>query len=725
MAKFKKLALVSSAVLMTTAFAFGVAACGEEACTHTYEKKSNETHTWYACTQEGCDSVVGKEEIHVHNYVKTNDETHTWYECDKEGCESVVAKEEIVTPHVHTFALKKNDTKHWYECSDTACAEKVGEMAHVWNEGEETLAPEVGVAGEYTYTCRVCGQTDVEEISALTPNPLIIAEGSAVGLNYQYKYVTLNLEAGDYVAITDNEDVTCDQFTVEETGEFEVPFNVFSFAVSGGAEVPFNYVIKKVPSITPDVSEMEGTVEIVAYAWVKVNVTIPVAGKFAIGSEDALFSESANGSESDFIYDFTTTEANETVTFYAKALDDSEEKATINYQVAQLEATELSKGANVVELWGFTATDVTFTAPDAGAYKFVTFDDEFAVYTNYEGQELCSKLNGIYYFEAEEAGQEFSFALSSYYDVAMFAIEEFPDEERYTSVVTFDYETGEGYANLKAGSTATFQLPMGGTCNFVWSNPGLVVSVNDVVATTQNVAFVCSMFNPLTVTVENTSTEDIEETFTMNNTISGSVEIYVPASSGSPMNTVAVDAKLNAGTYYASVSSTTITSAKYNSTALETTAVELTITENEYPDTLAILGANDTAEMVVVTFVKPGTAESPYEIAAAGQTFENVGAAVSTYNPMARADAYQIYFSYTATANGTLSWTFAETFPQYSVSNVEQSDGNWSDYNPYNNPYQFTVQAGITYTLTFEFLDMMGRGAPTTSPIFTFTAANV
>ena len=180
MAKFKKLAIVSSAVLMTTAFAFGVAACGEEACAHTYEKKSNETHTWYACTQDGCDSVVGKEEIHVHNYVKKNDETHTWYACDKEGCDSVVAKEEIVTPHVHTFALKSNDTKHWYECSDTACGVKVGEMNHVWNDGEETLAPEVGVDGEYTYTCRVCGKTDTESIPALLANPLIVAQGSAV-----------------------------------------------------------------------------------------------------------------------------------------------------------------------------------------------------------------------------------------------------------------------------------------------------------------------------------------------------------------------------------------------------------------------------------------------------------------------------------------------------------------------------------------------------------------
>lgn len=738
MAKFKKLALVSSAILMTTAFAFGVAACGEEACAHTYEKKSDETHTWYECTQENCDSVVGKEEIHVHNYVKKNDETHTWYECDAEGCDSVVAKEAIVTPHVHTFALKKNDSKHWYECSDENCTEKVGEANHVWNDGEETLAPEVGVAGEYTYTCRVCGKTDVDPVDALTPNPLIVAEGSIVVKN-NYSggdTATVAMEAGSYIIIAEADrevdayslEVGYDsswsntlQFEVAEAGDVEISFQAYQYldseapdyAEKSQQDVTVNYVIKKVPSITPDVSEMEGTEEIVTYAWVKVNVEIPVAGKFAIGSENALFSEYAGGGDS--IYVFTTTEANETVTFYAKALDDSEEKATVSYEVAQLQATKLTMGANVVELWGFTGTDVTFTAPAAGAYKFVTFDDTFAVYKEYPW-DLCSELNGIYYFEAEEANQTFSFAVTGIYNVATFAIAEFPDEERYTSVVTFDQETGAGYANLKAGSTANFNLPTMGTYALTWESTDLVVNVGGIAATTQNVVFACSRNNPLTVTVKNNASEDIEDTFSLtalngtDGVVAGSVEVYVSASGGSPMNTVSLPVQLSAGSYFVSVSSSTITSATYNDTALCTTAVEVTATGDI--DTLSILNSNDAAEMVVVTIVVPGSAECPI-VVDVNETYENIQLAVVEQNFFG--SQASSYFSYTATADGTM------TISGVSGYTVTPKDDSFemSDYD--ETMCTFEVTSGTTYVFSIGQQDSFGSPI---SPAFAFTAAN-
>ena len=261
-----------------------------------------------------------------------------------------------------------------------------------------------------------------------------------------------------------------------------------------------------------------------------------------------------------------------------------------------------------------------------------------------------------------------------------------------------------------------------------WDNADVTLSIDNngsaLTATTQKVAFNAPY--GATVSVINTAEEDIELTFTlallngMDGVADGSVEVYVPASGGSPMSTVSLPVQLSAGTYTASVSSSTITSASYNATTLSTTEVEITASGDI--DTLSLLGANETAEMVVVTIKKPGTAETPYVIASAGQAFENLGAAESTF--VGRGTVYSIYFSYTATANGTLSWTFAETFPQYNVSNVEQSDGNWSDYDPYGQtPCHFTVVQGITYTITFEFFDMMGTGGATTSPTFTFTAA--
>ena len=123
MAKFKKLAIISSAVLMTTAFAFGVAAC-EKTCEHTYEKKSDETHTWYACTQEGCDSIVGKEEI----------------------------------PHAHTFGetYSTDATQHWYGCS--GCDVKVGAQDH---ENGAYVYAKTATATTKTATCEICGYETV------------------------------------------------------------------------------------------------------------------------------------------------------------------------------------------------------------------------------------------------------------------------------------------------------------------------------------------------------------------------------------------------------------------------------------------------------------------------------------------------------------------------------------------------------------------------------------
>ncbi len=714
MAKFKKLAIISSAVLMTTAFAFGVAAC-EKACEHTYEKKSDETHTWYACTQEGCDSVVGKEEI--------------------------------VTPHVHTFTLQKNDSKHWYECSDESCTEKVGEADHVWNEGEETLAPEVGVAGEYTYTCLVCEQTDVEAVSALTPNPLLVAEGSGSVTN-AYDSVedmttwgTANIQvpmtAGSYIisvsapnidpnafvsyVINDNWNPSL-QFDVEEDGNVDFTIQVISSSYNN-TSVNFNYTIKKVPSITPDVSEMEGTAEIVTYAWVKVNVTIPVAGKFAIGSEDALFSETADGSESDFIYDFTTTEANETVTFYAKALDDSDEKAMVTYAVAMLEATELSKGANTVYLWGFTGTDVTFTAPAAGKYKFVTFDETFAVYTNYEGGELCSKLNGIVCFEAEEAGQEISFAVTGLYDVATFAIVELTDEEITSSSVSLELETGETVATTTAtlaqgANLINLQNLTPGLYQLSWTNQSIYLDINGVESWTNSVVFSYVPRMNWTYTLISYNYENTEDTFTLtaidgtNNQISASTEIFVP--DGINMPYMELPVKLDAGNYSMSINSdnaTFIWGFDFNEgtgTATLTNEPAIVAATGEF-ETLYVSGSME-AEMVTLTISggdEPvsgnGTGEygNPYVLPATGGSFSDL-----TLHQNPRSGVYYAYFSFTAEQDGVLTVT------EITVSEIT------AGVSPMQPTNEITVSAGVEYTILVT-TDAM---ASTASPVFTFTA---
>ena len=704
MAKFKKLAIISSAVLMTTAFAFGVAACGEEVCAHTYEKKSDETHTWYACTQEGCDSVVGKEEI--------------------------------VTPHVHTFALQKNDSKHWYECSDETCTEKVGEADHVWDEGEETLAPQVGVAGEYTYTCRVCGQTDVEAVNALTPNPLIVAEGSAVGANYSDKVISVSLEAGDYIAITDNDSVTGGQFTVDEAGEVEVYFSVWDIFGDIGADVAFNYTIKKVPSISP--TEMFGSVEVVTYAWVKVDVAIP-AGYYKISSESAIFGVDTSG-EGKSSYVFSSTGVTTPVTFYAKAKDDNNEKTTVDYTVDALEIAELdTTSVSKVYLWEDTLTKVVFTAPYEGCFNISTLDDSLAFFADKDYTPL-EKLNGYYYVEATEYHEEIEIFISSWAnDYACFMIDDFTDNERYTTDVAFTFEDGATTstvtANIKAGESVNVTIGGMGYFNLAWDNNDIAFAFNGTTATTQSVVFAYNPRGYTTMTLTNNSQEDIELDFTLsildgeNNWIYANTEVYVDPYGGAMILPVILG--YEASTYAMSINSSNATvlygfvdngdGTSSQTATLSTTAQDVATTgEIEY---LYVAAASINAEWIIITFAEAssggdepagngtGTEIDPYIIAQNGGEYSNL--AFQT-NPMGM--TMNICFSYTATENGVMA-----------ISGGINTIG-YSYYLDNNTPIElqliedtmsFNVVAGIEYIICICPQDLANSPI---SPIFTFTA---
>ena len=109
-----------------------------------------------------------------------------------------------------------------------------------------------------------------------------------------------------------------------------------------------------------------------------------------------------------------------------------------------------------------------------------------------------------------------------------------------------------------------------------------------------------------------------------------------------------------------------------------------------------------------------GTENLPYIVESAGETFTNVNA---PFNMMMRGGV--AYFSYTATANGTLSIPSDAT--TYAIGDVQQDDGNRLDWSGWGEtPYQFTVEAGITYTIAIKDLSNTGTIESVT---FTFTAA--
>ena len=81
------------------------------------------------------------------------------------------------TPHEHSYVL--TDTvpstcllpgHETYTCSCGASYTKDLPLAgHTWDEGVQTIPPQVGVPGQMTYTCAVCGIQYTKEIPALEP----------------------------------------------------------------------------------------------------------------------------------------------------------------------------------------------------------------------------------------------------------------------------------------------------------------------------------------------------------------------------------------------------------------------------------------------------------------------------------------------------------------------------------------------------------------------------
>jgi len=647
--------------------------------THDFEAKTNTegTKTWYECD---CGAKTPEEDVvvpHEHNFEKQSNETKTWYECD---CGEKVAEEDIIIPHECSFTLEKDENNHWYECE---CGDKIGEAPHIWNDGEETIAPEVGVAGEYTYTCEVCGQTDTEEVPALEANPLIAAEGSSTVANYGWAYITVSLEAGEYVVLTDNEAVTHDPISVAEAGDVELAFFGFSFDLDGGTDMPFNYTVKKVPAVTPDVSNMAGEVEIVTYAWVKVSFNVPVAGKYLIKSDNAVFGATQfDGGEPSYV--FATTADNEEVVFYVKALDESEDTATISYSVENIVAQNayemidtdedwtpdtIVNGPITITLYKGTRTEIIFKAAETGTYVFNTYDKDLAIYATDSAEDYTVlnqnpdwTLNQSYTFEYTEANTEKSFFItsSSSNNVTMISItkadstsggEEDPEEP----IVTEDGsqakpyiidENGEAYTDL---TFTAHPMIMGQFYPIYFS----------FTAPSNGIVDICNINNPGVVSDDNGQVDYIEDT-TSFNVVAGMtyiIEIGTQDLEGSPISPEFIFTSIG----------------------------------GEEPEEPA----------------EDGSFSAPFIVDAEGEVFSDV---VLPTNPMTGMTA-NAYFSYTATQSGYVS-----------ISNVNSINGFYSDggfVDPVTEDgLTYEVVVGTTYTIEIGQQDME---ASPISPVFSFS----
>ena len=200
-----KLLRLLLARLLVTVLALGIVACGEEDTAPVTDdtdqtdttNEPEHTHKWAAATCKApktcktCGETEGKALAHTEKILDAVPAT-----CTEDGktegkvcsvCNTVIKKQEVI-PAAHTPAAAVEDNRVEATCvaagsydlvvKCSECGEEISRTPqtipatgeHAWNEGEVTKAPEVGVAGEKTFTCTVCEATKTEAIDPL-PNP--------------------------------------------------------------------------------------------------------------------------------------------------------------------------------------------------------------------------------------------------------------------------------------------------------------------------------------------------------------------------------------------------------------------------------------------------------------------------------------------------------------------------------------------------------------------------
>ena len=106
-------------------------------------------------------SVTSIDDLAFYNCSSLNDVFILNPDSLTEESEKDIFADSPITIHSHTgYGVEKYAQKYGYNFV----------LLHMWDNGTVTREPQVGVAGEKTFTCTVCGATRTEEIAPLVPS---------------------------------------------------------------------------------------------------------------------------------------------------------------------------------------------------------------------------------------------------------------------------------------------------------------------------------------------------------------------------------------------------------------------------------------------------------------------------------------------------------------------------------------------------------------------------
>ena len=167
--------------------------------------------------------------------------------------------------HTHEFGGKYlyDANGHWQLCQLEDCDEPSSASPHVWNAGEETIAPTYTQQGKKVFTCTTCGATKEESIPALDVVPSTVVFSSELSLDKVYDSSPVTLTSSHY-STTGNGEVTVEWYQGENKlddapalpGDYSVKISISASEGYSSASATQNFTISK--------KALSGTIEATA-----------------------------------------------------------------------------------------------------------------------------------------------------------------------------------------------------------------------------------------------------------------------------------------------------------------------------------------------------------------------------------------------------------------------------------------------------------------------------
>lgn len=360
MAKFKKLAILCTALVMSAGLATA-AACSEEAPSSSPSTESSSN----ASSSESTESTPEESSPEDSSPEDSSGGSTV------ETCTVTVNAPAGVTVGGTLTAEKGNDVVFTLTASENMFLDVSGAV-YVSKE----------VSGDnVVYTYKVSAINRDRTVTVTQAFYRLVESSTVTVNNYQKVDLNLNLQPGTYVIKSSMEDATFGDensendrnpfnFIVTEDSTPNVYVKYFNLSVSKDTPVDVSYAIYELNAIDLT-GTTAGSFTLLSGADIPVSFTAPAAGKYKIASPVENLKFKTSYADDGIITSSYVVELaeNETLNLLISA-ESVGESFVFNYTVGLVEATPLALGETEVTLNSYEDTEFKFTADKAGDYTF-------------------------------------------------------------------------------------------------------------------------------------------------------------------------------------------------------------------------------------------------------------------------------------------------------------------------------------------------------------------